>query len=262
MKINYIYHGDCIEVIRNEFSAESIDLIYADPPYNLSGKELNLKNNKTGGAFYKMNKEWDTWNYKDYIKFTENWLKESYRILKKNGSLYVSCTQHNIGELLFIAKKLGFKTNNILTWHKTNSMPNITKRMFTHSTEYICWFVKGNNWKFNYNEIKALNPHKTKEGELKQMRDLIDFIELPILQGKERIKNREGRAAHPTQKPEKLLEIIITASSDEGDIVLDPFMGSGTTGVVAKKLKRKWIGIERDEDYIRLAKERISDTDE
>ena len=262
MKLNYIYNGDCINIMSNEIGDSSIDLIYADPPYNLSGKKLNLKSNTTGGPFYKINEEWDTWDYKEYIKFTEEWLKQSWRVLKNNGSLYISCTKHNIGELLFISKKIGFKTNNILTWYKTNAMPNITKRTFTHSTEYVCWFVKGNNWKFNYSKLKALNEHRTKSGELKQMRDFIDYIEMPILQGKERIRNKEGRAAHPTQKPEKLIEIIITASSDEGDIVLDPFMGSGTTGVVAKKLKRNWIGVETSKDYIQIATERMSELNE
>jgi len=203
-----------------------------------------------------MNENWDIWNYNDYVKFTEAWIKECYRVLKDNGSLYISCTQHNIGEILCTAKQFGFKVNNILTWYKPNAMPNITKRTFTHSTEYVCWFVKGKHWKFNYDELKALNMNKTKEGKPKQMRD---FIELPIVQGKERLKNAIGRAAHPTQKPERLLEIIIKASSNENDIVLDPFMGSGTTGVVAKKFNRKWIGIEINEDYIKLAKGRIGE---
>lgn len=128
---------------------------------------------------------------------------------------------------------------------------------FTHSTEFVCWFVKGKNWIFNYNDVKEFNPHKTKDGSNKQMRDFLDFIELPIVQGKERIKGEDGRAAHPTQKPEKLLELIIKASSNENDIVLDPFFGSGTTGAVAEKLKRKWIGIEKNEKYIGVAEKRV-----
>ena len=119
--------------------------------------------------------------------------------------------------------------------------------------------IKGSKWKFNYEEIKKFNPKKTKSGENKQMRDFLDFIVSPILQGKERIKNnRNGRAAHPTQKPEKLLELVIRASSDKNDIVLDPFFGTGTTGYVASKLKRKWIGIEINSKYIRISKNRIS----
>jgi site-specific DNA-methyltransferase (adenine-specific)/modification methylase len=257
MKINYIYKGDCVEVMKNNISNESIDLIYADPPYNLSGKSLNLINNKTGGPFYKMNEDWDSWDYDEYVKFTEDWIKEAWRVLKQNGSLYISCTFHNIGEIIVIAKRIGFKLNNVITWYKTNAMPNITKRTYTHTTEYVCWFVKGTKWKFNYEELKKLNFHKTKDGKPKQMRDFIDFIELPLVQGKERIKGENGRAIHPTQKPEKLLEIIIVASSDIGDIVLDPFFGTGTTGVVAQRLKRNWIGVEVNEKYFKVAEERI-----
>jgi len=257
MKINYIYKGDCIKILKEKIPNEIIDLVYADPPYNLSGKSLDLVNNKTGGPFYKMNEDWDVWDYEEYLKFSKKWLYETWRVLKPNGSLYVSCTYHNIAEIIFIAKKIGFKLNNIIAWYKTNAMPSITKRTFTHATEYVCWFVKGRKWKFNYEAVKQINPHKTKDGKLKQMRDFLDFLELPIVQGKERIKDNSGRAIHPTQKPEKLLEIIIIASSDEGDIVLDPFFGTGTTGVVAKRLNRKWIGIEINEKYIKVAKMRI-----
>ena len=257
MKLNHIYKGDCIKVMRTYIDDNSIDLIYADPPYNLSGKSLNLVNNKTGGPFYKMNEEWDTWKYDEYVEFTKKWIEESWRILKENGSLYVSCTLHNIGEIIVTAKKIGFKLNNIITWYKINAMPNITKRTFTHSTEYVCWFVKGKKWKFNYEDLKKINPHRTKDGKFKQMRDFLDYIELPLVQGRERIKGENGRAIHPTQKPEKLLEIIITASSNVGDIVLDPFFGTGTAGVVAERLRRKWIGIEINEKYIEVAKKRI-----
>lgn len=259
MKLNYTYKGDCIEIMQNEIEKDSINLIFADPPYNLSGKSLNLANNTTGGAFYKVNEDWDTYDYKDYIAFTRNWIKLSFQVLTPNGSIYISCTQHNIGEILYIAKELGFKLNNIITWYKTNSMPNITKRTFTHSTEFVCWFVKGKNWVFNYEAVKKFNPNKTKEGNDKQMRDFLDFIELPIVQGKERIKGENNRAAHPTQKPVKLLELVILASSNENDIVLDPFFGTGTTGLVAKKLNRKWIGIERHSAYIKISKKRLNE---
>ena len=137
-------------------------------------------------------------------------------------------------------------------------MPNITKRTFTHATEYVCWFVKGTKWIFNYDKIKEFNPKKTKSGENKQMRDFLDIFESPILQGKERIKIKgNGRAAHPTQKPEKLIELVIIASSNTNDIILDPFFGTGTTGYVATKLKRKWIGIEVNPRYLKISKKRI-----
>jgi len=257
MKVNHIYTGDCVDIMTKDIAEESIPLIFSDPPYNLSGKSLNLENNHTGGAYYKVNEEWDTFNYADYVKFTDKWLKAAYRVLTSNGSLYVSCTQHNIGEILCSAKSIGFKLNNIVTWYKVNAMPNITKRTYTHSTEFVCWFVKGKNWVFNYETVKQFNPHKTLDGANKQMRDFLDFIELPIVQGKERLRGANGRALHPTQKPERLLELVILASSNENEIVLDPFFGSGTTGFVAQKLKRAWIGIEKNEEYIKLAKQRL-----
>lgn len=262
MKINNIYLGNCIEIMEKEIEKSSIDLIYADPPYNLSGKALALINNKTGGPFYKMNEDWDTWKYEDYLIFTESWIGKSWRVLKPTGSLYISSTYHNVAEIIFIAKKIGFRLNNIITWFKTNAMPNITKRTFTHSTEHVCWFVKGNNWKFNYEKLKEINPHRTKEGKAKQLRDFIDFIELPLVQGRERLKRQDGRAIHPTQKPEELIKLIIIASSDENDLVLDPFLGTGTTGVVAAILKRRWIGIEINEEYFKVAYKRIFGNEE
>jgi site-specific DNA-methyltransferase (adenine-specific) len=257
MEKNNIYYGDCVEIMGKEIDKNSIPLIFADPPYNLSGKSLNLENNTTGGAYYKINEKWDIYDYKDYISFTYQWINACKDILTENGSIYISCTQHNIGEILVIGKELGLKLNNILSWFKTNSMPNITKRTFTHATEFVCWFVKGKNWVFNYDEVKKFNPNKTKDGKDKQMRDFLDFINLPIVQGQERIKGENNRAIHPTQKPEKLLELIILASSKENDIVLDPFFGTGTTGFVAKKMNRNWIGIENNIDYINVSKKRL-----
>jgi len=258
MDTNKIYKGDCCKILNEKILDNSINLIFADPPYNLSGNSLNLKNNTTGGAFYKVNEKWDTFNYSDYIEFTSEWIKACNNKLKDNGSIYISCTQHNIGEIIIEAKKIGLKLNNILTWFKINAMPNITKRTYTHSTEFVCWFVKGKNWVFNYDAVKEFNPNKTKAGDNKQMRDFLDFIELPIVQGKERIRGEDGRALHPTQKPERLLELIILASSKEKDIVLDPFFGTGTTGFIANKLNRKWIGIENNDDYYKIASERLS----
>lgn len=262
MDVNRIFLGDCIEIMVRRIDKDSTSLIYADPPYNLSGKPLNLINNKTGGAFYKMNEKWDTWDYDKYVSFSEKWISGCKRVLKANGSLYISCTYHNIAEIIIAAKKAGFKLNNIITWFKTNAMPSITRRTFTHATEYVCWFVKGNNWKFKYDQLKKINPNRTKEGKEKQMRDFLDFIKFPIVQGKERLRGLNGRAMHPTQKPEKLLEIIITASSDKGDVVLDPFFGTGTTGMVASRLDRKWIGIEINKDYFKIASRRLSNEKE
>jgi site-specific DNA-methyltransferase (adenine-specific)/modification methylase len=257
MKTNRLYLGDCLSIIDKEIPAGVIPLIYADPPYNLSGKKLELVNNSTGGAFYKMNEDWDTWDEAEYVRFTNSWIKKCHASLKPNGSMYVSCTFHNIAEVINAGKNAGFKLNNIITWYKTNAMPSLTRRTFTHATEHVCWFVKGPDWIFNYESVKEFNPNKTLSGENKQARDFMDFFEQPVVQGKERLKGENGRALHPTQKPEKLLELIITASSNPGDIVLDPFFGAGTTGAAAVKLKREWIGIEKNTKYYEAALKRL-----
>ncbi|MGI9338213.1 MAG: DNA-methyltransferase [Gammaproteobacteria bacterium] len=241
--------------MREEMSGESIDMIYADPPYNASHRPLALPNNKTGGAYYKINEEWDSFTESGYARFCEQWITQAHRVLKPSGSLFVACSMHNIGEVIVCAKKLGLRQKNIIVWRKPNAMPSITKRLFTHTTEYTCWFVKGSGWTFNYNALKAMNPEKAKDGSDKQMPD---FIELPLVQGKERICAEDSRRAlHPTQKPERLLEVFITAATNDGDIVLDPFMGSGTTAVVAERLRRQWIGMELNDRYINAANERI-----
>lgn len=260
MRTNILYLGDCVEIMEQCIERESVALIYADPPYNLSGKSLNLVNNQTGGPFYKMNEEWDVWRESEYWEFTERWIASGISVLSPNGSLYVFCTYHNIGEVVLAAKRQGLKINNFLTWRKTNPMPNLTRRTFTHATEYVVWFVKGRGWKFNYDALKSLNPNRTQAGTPRQMSDFLDFVELPIVQGKERLRREDGRALHPTQKPERLLEIIITASSDPDDIVLDPFVGTGTTAVVSQRLGRRWIGIEKNPIYYEAACNRLQNS--
>ncbi|MBW1650594.1 MAG: site-specific DNA-methyltransferase [Deltaproteobacteria bacterium] len=254
MKINTIYTGDCIKILNEEIEANSIELIFADPPYNLSGNGLKWEGNKTGGDWYMANEEWDKMTAPEYILFTRKWIGGSYKVLKDNGSIYISCTYHNLAEVMIVLKQFNFKINNIIVWQKTNAMPNMTKRVFTHSTEFIVWAVKGKNWIFNYEELKNINPEKQKNGSSKQMRDV---WAMSLVQGKERLKDKNGRALHPTQKPEEILKRIITASSNKGDTVLDPFLGSGTTAVTAKKLGRNWIGIEKNKKYVEIAKVRI-----
>lgn len=254
MKTNYIYLGDCISILNSKINPESVNLVFADPPYNLSGNGLKWEGNKTGGDWYMVNEAWDKMSDKDYLMFTQQWLSGCHRVLTSNGSIYISCTYHNIAEIMIVLKQLGFKINNVITWQKTNAMPNMTKRVFTHSTEFVVWAVKGKKWVFNYEEIKDINPERQKNGNKKQMRDVWP---LPLVQGKERIRGDNGRAVHPTQKPEEMLKRIIIASSLEGDLVLDPFMGSGTTAFVAKKLKRNWIGIEKEKKYIEVANARM-----
>jgi site-specific DNA-methyltransferase (adenine-specific)/modification methylase len=254
MKTNIIYNGDCINVLNKKIDKESIDLIFADPPYNLSGNGLKWKGNKTGGDWYMVNEQWDKMTAPEYIKFTRKWLGACDRVLKDKGSIYIACSYHNIAEVMIVLKQLDFKINNIITWYKTNAMPNMTRRVFTHSTEFVVWAVKGKKWVFNYEELKKINPEKQKDGSPKQMRDL---WESPLVQGKERLRGDDGRALHPTQKPEEMLKRIILASSQKGDVVLDPFLGSGTTSYVAKKYGRRWIGIEKDERYIKIATKRM-----
>jgi site-specific DNA-methyltransferase (adenine-specific) len=254
MEINKIYQGDCIEILEKEIDPGSINLIFADLPYNLSGGNLKWEGNKTGGDWYMMNEEWDRMSDKDYFRFTNEWVKGCYRVLKKSGSIYISCTYHNIAEVIINLKHSGFKINNVITWYKTNAMPNMTKRVFTHTSEFVVWAVKGKNWTFNYQELKKINPERQKNGLNKQMRDVWT---MPLVQGKERIRGEDRKALHPTQKPEEMLKRIIIASSDKGDLILDPFLGSGTTAVIAKNLGRNWVGIEKEKKYIEASKKRL-----
>ena len=253
-KTNIFHIGNCIEIIRRELITESIDLIFADPPYNLSGNGLEWIDNQTGGPWHMMNEVWDKMSSTEYEEFTFHWISECERVLRESGSIYVACSYHNIGEVMIVLKRLGFRINNIITWHKTNAMPNMTRRTFTHCTEFVVWATKGKGWIFNYSKIKLINPDRQRNGSPKQMRDL---WQMPLVQGKERLSNKDGRALHPTQKPEEMLKRIILASSNEQDVVLDPFIGSGTTAVVAQRHGRRWIGIDREEKYIKAAKRRL-----
>jgi site-specific DNA-methyltransferase (adenine-specific)/modification methylase len=159
-----------------------------------------------------------------------------------------------VGEVLITLKQLNYKINNIITWYKTNAMPNMTHKSFTHSSELIVYAVKNSGWLFNYKKVKEINPDKKKDGTNKQMRDV---WELPLVQGNERIKLSNGKAAHPTQKPIEMLKRIIFASSNENDVVLDTFLGSGTTCFVAKQYNRKYIGIEKEKKYFDISVKRI-----
>jgi site-specific DNA-methyltransferase (adenine-specific)/modification methylase len=256
MEKNIIYNGDCLSIMTKKIDAKSIDLVFADPPYNLSGKGLKWEGSKTGGDWFMVNEQWDKMTAPEYIQFTRQWIGSCHKGLKDKGSIYIACSYHNIGEMMIVLKQLDFKINNIITWYKTNAMPNMTRRVFTHSTEFIIWAVKGKGWTFNYEKLKEINPKKQKDGRIKQMRD---FWEMPLVQGKERIRGEDGKALHPTQKPEEMLKRIILASSNMGDIVLDPFLGSGTTTYIAKKYDRDWIGIEQEEKYYKIAKKRMNE---
>ena len=254
MRKNIIHKGNCIDILSKKIDKKSINLIFADPPYNLSGGGLQWKGNQTGGDWYMVNEEWDKMSDKKYVQFTNKWIKACHDVLKENGSIYISCTYHNLAEVMSALRKYKFKINNVIVWQKTNSMPNMTKRVFTHSVEFVVWGVKGKKWVFNYDELKKINPERQKDGSLKQMRDV--WL-MPLVQGKERLRSTNGRALHPTQKPEEMLKRIIIASSNKGDLVLDPFLGNGTTTAIAKRLGRQWIGIEKETKYIEAAQKRI-----
>jgi len=256
MQLNTIYNQDCLEVLKDssKIKSNSIQLIFADPPYNLSGNGLKSKNSKTGGDFNMVNEDWDKMGFDEYIKFTNSWIEACKNILKPNGSIFIACSYHNIGECTMGLKNSGFEIKNIITWYKTNAMPNLTRRVLTHSTEFIIWAVKGKGWVFNYEVLKELNPQKQKDGSNKQMRDV---WQIPLCQGKERLKNGDGKALHPTQKPEELLKRIILGFSNVKDIVLDPFAGSGTTPYIAKKYNRNYIATEKDKKYFEAMKKRL-----
>ena len=246
LPVDTIFHGNCIEVL-GTLPENSIDLIFADPPYNLQLQNDLYRPNMT--KVDAVDDKWDKFaSFSDYDKFTRDWLSACRRVLKNTGTIWVIGSYHNIYRVGSILQDLGYWFLNDIVWVKTNPMPNFRGVRFTNAHETMLWAQKdkGARYTFNHHAMKSLNDDL-------QMRS--DWI-IPICSGSERIKTN-GEKAHSTQKPEALLYRVIASSSNPGDIVLDPFFGSGTTGAVAKKLHRKWIGIERDETYIKVAQERI-----
>ena len=246
LPLNQILHGDCIELLK-ALPENSVDLIFADPPYNLQlSKELYRPNMTKVNA---VNDGWDKFSdFKEYDRFTCDWLSASRRVLKETGTIWVIGSYHNIFRVGSIMQDLGFWILNDVIWIKNNPMPNFRGVRFTNAHETMIWAQKkqGAKYTFNHKSMKALNDDL-------QMRS--DW-NLPLATGKQRIRTN-GSKAHSTQKPEALLYRVILASSNPGDVLLDPFFGSGTTGAVAKKLGRRWIGIERDQRYIMVAQKRI-----
>ena len=224
-----------------------MDLVFADPPYN-----LQLQNDLYRPDLSKVDAVKDMWDkfssFSEYDKFTSEWLRASRRVLKDTGTIWVIGSYHNIFRVGAIMQDLGFWTLNSVIWEKGNPMPNFRGVRFTNSHEILIWAQKkkGSKYTFNHHSMKALNDDL-------QMR--ADWY-LPLATGKERIKSN-GTKAHPTQKPESLLYRVMISSSNVGDVILDPFFGSGTTGAVAKKLGRNYIGIERDKKYVKVAQKRI-----
>ena len=244
--INKIINGDSLKELK-KIPNESFDLIFADPPYN-----LQLKNKLTRPDRSKVNAVNDKWdqfeNFKKYDDFTYAWLSECRRILKKNGAIWVIGSYHNIFRVGTAIQNLGFWILNDVIWNKKNPMPNFRGTRFTNAHETLIWASKSEKSKytFNYQSLKCLNDDL-------QMRSNWD---LPICNGTERLK-RNGKKVHSTQKPEALLHRILLATSNKNDLVLDPFLGSGTTATVAKKLSRNYYGIEKEKAYFKASKKRL-----
>lgn len=247
LPVNEIIQGDCIEVLQT-FPEASVDLIFADPPYNLQLRNRLLRPNQT--VVDGVDDVWDQFrDFTAYDTFTRNWLSACRRVLKDEGTIWVIGSYHNIFRVGAIMMDLGFWILNDVVWYKTNPMPNFRGTRFQNATETLIWAKKSveqKKYTFNYHAMKNLNDEK-------QMQNV---WYIPLCIGPERIKVN-GKKAHSTQKPEALLYRVILSSSRPGDIVLDPFFGSGTTGVVAKKLRRNYIGIELEPAYVDIARKRI-----
>ena len=248
-KHSKIVNGDCLQELK-KIPDKSFDLIFADPPYNMQiGETLRRPDaSKVKGV----DDRWDQFkSFKHYDDFCKSWLTECKRILKDNGSIWVIGSYHNIFRLGYHLQNLDYWLLNDVIWRKNNPMPNFRGTRFTNAHETLIWASKNKKSKytFNYQSLKCLNDDL-------QMRS--DWM-LPICSGKERLKKSNGKKVHSTQKPESLLHRIILATTNKGDAIFDPFLGTGTTAVVAKKLGRKYFGIERDKVYFKAAIERINE---
>lgn len=240
--------GDCVAAM-DGLPAESVDMIFADPPYNLQLRnELRRPNHTVVDG---VDDAWDRFpDFETYDRFSRAWLQAARRVLKPNGTIWVIGTYHNIYRVGATLQDLGYWILNEIVWRKTNPMPNFRGRRFQNAHETMIWASRDQNAKsytFNYEAMKAANDDV-------QMRS--DWL-FPICTGAERLKGEDGKKVHPTQKPEALLARVMMASSKPGDVVLDPFFGSGTTGAVARRLGRHFVGIEREQDYINAARARI-----
>lgn len=244
-----IIKGDCVAALE-ALPSQSVDAIFADPPYNLQlGGTLHRPDQSLVDA---VDDEWDQFaSFEAYDAFTRAWLLACRRVLKPNGTIWVIGSYHNIFRVGAILQDMNFWILNDIVWRKTNPMPNFKGRRFQNAHETMIWAsrdAKAKSYTFNYEAMKASNDDV-------QMRS--DWL-FPICSGHERLKGEDGKKVHPTQKPEALLARVIMASTKPGDVVLDPFFGSGTTGAVAKRLGRHFVGIEREQDYIDAASARIA----
>jgi modification methylase len=242
--------------------AQSVDLIFSDPPFNLQLKQELRR--PDGSLVDQVGDEWDQiGSIQDYFEFTLAWLFQAKRILKDNGTIWVMGSYHNIYAVGYALQSQGWWILNEVAWLKLNPTPHMRGVRFCNAHEDLIWAKKSEKAKnvtFHYREMKSINGGKQMRSDWTLDGDE-DIWKLPICQGKERLKNSDGEKLHMTQKPESLLERVIRATSNPGDIVLDPFFGTGTTGAVAKRLGRNWIGIEADESYVPYAQERIDNVE-
>ncbi len=248
LPLDQILQGDCLDLLETLPTA-SVDLVFADPPYNLQLQQDLYRPNRS--KVDAVDDAWDQFgSFQAYDDFSHRWLAACRRVLKDSGAIWVIGTYHNIFRLGAILQDMGYWILNSVVWVKTNPMPNFRGVRFTNAHETLIWASvrKGARYTFNHHAMKNLNDDL-------QMRS--DWV-IPLCTGQERIKDFTGRKAHSTQKPEALLYRVLMASTHPGDVVLDPFFGSGTTGAVAKKLGRRWIGIEREPSYVEIARQRIA----
>jgi modification methylase len=245
--IDQILRGDSIDILQ-QLPENSVDLVFADPPYNLQLQQELWRPNHT--HVNGVNEDWDQFDDFDaYDAFTRAWLLGGRRVMKTTGTLWISGTYHNIFRVGNLLQNLGFWILNTITWFKPNAMPNFRGTRLKNDVEFVIWakYSESSTYTFHHHLMKQFNDQK----------QLGSVWTIPVCGGAERLKDANGKKLHPTQKPEELLKRILLASSDVGDVVLDPFLGSGTTAAVAKQLRRRWIGIERDDIYIQAAQKRI-----
>lgn len=247
LPLDQVMVGDCLDMLR-QLPPASVHAIFADPPYNLQLKGDLVR--PEGGLVDGVDDAWDRFDgFPAYDSFTRAWLTECRRVLRKDGAIWVIGAYHNVFRLGTALQDLGYWILNDVVWRKSNPMPNFRGRRFTNAHETLIWASRGpeSRYKFNYAAMKALNDDV-------QMRS--DWL-IPLCTGNERLRDEKGKKLHPTQKPEALLHRVILSCTAPGEVVLDPFMGSGTTAAVARRLGRRFIGIERDEAYAEAARARI-----
>lgn len=247
--LDCIFQGDTLAILP-QIPEASVDLIFADPPYNLQLQQELWRPNQT--LVDAVDDDWDRFDsMAAYDAFTRAWLIEARRVLKPTGTIWVSGTYHNIFRVGAIMQDLGYWILNFVTWFKPNAMPNFRGSRLKNDVEFVIWakHSQSGRYTFNHHDMKRYNGEK----------QLGSVWTIPVCGGEERLKGADGKKLHSTQKPEALLERIILASSVPGDVVLDPFMGSGTTAAVAKKLHRHWVGIERESVYVDAANRRLAD---